>query len=171
MHFNGFCCYIWISYLIFWIIVNFLFMWLAKQAMKLSRNTDSNRSAIYEFTIFQLKLISLIFVGLMMQATISISQVHDKSYGIYIILYISVLSLMLTFMMLYSMIKNAIMNTFFPKENTINYIIYFETNKHLMGQLYYFGTFFRKLLCVFVIVLLKDINYYTKIFIYVLINL
>ena len=121
-------------------------------------------------TVPQLKQISVLFMGLMLQATISIFHTHDFSFGIFGNLSLSTLIIIFTLLVFYLMVKNAIRNTFFPAKNLINDIIYYDANQNLTGHLFYFCVFFRKFLSVLAIVLLKDIDHYVKMYIYMLIQ-
>ena len=60
---------------------------------------------------------------------------------------------------------------YFPENNLTNNVIFYEIKSSFAGHLYYFCTFTRKIMCVLIIVLLKDANQGVKVFLYILVNL
>ena len=69
------------------------------------------------------------------------------------------------------MVRYGILNVYFPENNFVNSINFYETKTSSTGHLYYFCTFARKIMCVLIIVLLKDISRVAKVFLYVMVNL
>ena len=170
-HFNGSCCCIWVSYFLFWMFMSILFLGFIRQILYPNKVSILQDPMFNSTVTFQVKLISLLFIGMMTQAIILIFYTHERSYGIIFILYISVISIISIVLVLSLILKNAVKNILFPEVGFINNIIYFGTKRKFVGQTFYFFSFTRKLLCVFAIVLLKGANYYVKMYIFILINL
>ena len=69
------------------------------------------------------------------------------------------------------MARYSVINVYFPKNNFINNIIFYEIKSTTAGHQYYLCTFTRKIMCAFIIVLLKDINQGAKTFLFIAVNL
>ena len=69
------------------------------------------------------------------------------------------------------MARYSIRNVYFPENNFLNSIIFYEVKSSTAGHQYYICTFTRKIMCVLIIVLLKDINQVAKTSLYIAVNL
>ena len=69
------------------------------------------------------------------------------------------------------MARYSVLNVYFPKNNFINNIIFYEIKSSTAGHQYYLCTFTRKIMCALIIVLHNNINQGTKTFLYIAVNL
>ena len=107
----------------------------------------------------------------MIQSLNSMINLHTFDIVSALILCISAVLMILLGIMLFKMVRYAILNVHFPENNFINNINCYETKSSPAGNLYYFCTFVRKIMCVLIIVLFKDINQVAKVILYVMINI